>query len=122
MSPCAQTVTFPLRRSLRRGRDGDARESRTLLVLQKRQQVVFAFVLDSGLYLVRRVSGLLVVAMLIHGLWDFSTFIGAGRGEDTGAIPDTIAAAPFAWGTMLVTIAALVVLFRRGKPAVAPAT
>jgi uncharacterized protein len=86
------------------------------------QQVVFAFVLGSGLYLVRRVSGLLVVAMVIHGLWDFSTFIGAGRGEDTGAIPDTIAAAPFTWATMLVTIATLGVLFRRGKPAVAPVT
>jgi hypothetical protein len=68
------------------------------------------------------VSGLLVVAMAIHGLWDFSTFIGAGRGEDTGAIPGTIAAAPFTWATMLVTIATLVVLFRRGKPAVAPVT
>jgi hypothetical protein len=84
------------------------------------QQVVFAFLMGSGLYLVRRVSGLLVVGMVIHGLWDFSSFIGAGRGEDTGGIPDTIAAAPFTWATALLTIATLVVLFRHGKPAAAP--
>jgi uncharacterized protein len=86
------------------------------------QQVGFAFIMGSGLYLVRRVSGLLIVGMVIHGLWDFASFIGAGRGEDTGAIPDTIAAAPFIWATMLLIIAALVVLFRRGKPAAAPVT
>jgi membrane protease YdiL (CAAX protease family) len=86
------------------------------------QQVVFAFILGSGLYLVRRVTGLLAVAMLIHGLWDFSTFIGAGRGEDTGGIPDTVAAAPFTWATMLLTVAALIVLFRRKRLAAAPVT
>lgn len=83
------------------------------------QQVVFAFIFGSGLYLVRRVSGLLVVGMVIHGLWDFSSFMGAGRGEDTGGIPNTIAAAPFTWATVLLIIATLVVLFRRGKPAAA---
>jgi CAAX protease family protein len=84
------------------------------------QQVITAFILGSGLYLVRRVTGLLVTGMVIHGLWDFSSFIAAGRGEDTGAIPHTIAAAPFTYGTMILTVAALVVLFWRRKRAAAP--
>ena len=43
------------------------------------QQMLFAFLMGSGLYLIRRISGLLVVGMVIHGLWDFSSFRGAGR-------------------------------------------
>ena len=81
------------------------------------QQVVAAFLLGSGLYLIRRISGLLIVGMVIHGLWDFSSFIGAGRGADTGGVPKTIAAAPFTYGLMLVTIIVLFGLFRRGKDA-----
>ncbi len=89
------------------------------------QQIILAFVLGSGLYLIRRISGLLVVGMVIHGFWDFSTFIGAGRGADTGGIPKTVIAAPFTYGAMIVTIVILWGLFRRGKgapAAVAPAT
>jgi membrane protease YdiL (CAAX protease family) len=86
------------------------------------QQIVLAFIMGSGLYLIRRVSGLLAAAMVIHGLWDFASFIGAGRGEDTGGIPGTIAAAPFTWGAVIVTVATLVVLFRRGTHASTPAT
>lgn len=39
-------------------------------------QVVLAFLSGSMLYLTRRLTGSLVPAMLLHGLWDFSTFIG----------------------------------------------
>ncbi|MFA9271283.1 MAG: lysostaphin resistance A-like protein, partial [Baekduiaceae bacterium] len=45
------------------------------------RQVGLAFLLGGALYFVRRVSGYLVVGMLLHGLWDFSTFIAAGPGD-----------------------------------------
>ncbi|WP_285025421.1 CPBP family intramembrane glutamic endopeptidase [Plantibacter sp. ME-Dv--P-122b] len=38
------------------------------------QQVVFAFVAGTVFYILRRVTGTLVWAMVLHGLWDFSTF------------------------------------------------
>ncbi|MCU0259077.1 MAG: CPBP family intramembrane metalloprotease [Solirubrobacteraceae bacterium] len=86
------------------------------------QQVGTAFLMGSGLYLIRRISGLLVVGMVIHGLWDFSTFIGAGRGDDAGAgVPSAAYAAPFVLAAMIVTIVLLVKLFRRRSDAPAPA-
>lgn len=38
------------------------------------QQVVFAFIAGTVFYILRRVTGTLVWAMVLHGLWDFSTF------------------------------------------------
>jgi membrane protease YdiL (CAAX protease family) len=38
------------------------------------QQMVFAFVAGTILYILRRVTGTLIWAMVLHGLWDFSTF------------------------------------------------
>lgn len=38
------------------------------------QQVVFAFGAGTVFYVLRRVTGSLVWAMVLHGLWDFSTF------------------------------------------------
>ncbi|SMQ68394.1 CPBP family intramembrane glutamic endopeptidase [Agreia sp. VKM Ac-1783] len=38
------------------------------------QQVVFAFIAGTVFYIVRRVTGTLIWAMVLHGLWDFSTF------------------------------------------------
>lgn len=87
------------------------------------QQVVVAFIFGSGLYLIRRMTGLLVVGMVIHGFWDFSTFIGAGRGEEVG-ISNTVAATPFQFGAIIAIIALLVSVFRhrRGADAEASAT
>jgi membrane protease YdiL (CAAX protease family) len=39
------------------------------------QQVVFAFAVALTYYVTRRIAGTLVVTMLLHALWDFSTFI-----------------------------------------------
>ena len=38
------------------------------------QQVVFAFIAGTTLYILRRTTGSLVWAMILHGFWDFSTF------------------------------------------------
>lgn len=39
------------------------------------KQVVFAFAVGLTYYVTRRISGTLVVTMLLHAIWDFSTFI-----------------------------------------------
>ena len=43
------------------------------------RQVIFAFGAGTIFYILRRVTGSLLWAMVLHGLWDFSTF-GVGRG------------------------------------------
>ncbi len=39
------------------------------------QQVFFAFGIGTAYYVTRRITGALVVTMVLHGAWDFSTFI-----------------------------------------------
>ncbi|MCU0310683.1 MAG: CPBP family intramembrane metalloprotease [Acidimicrobiales bacterium] len=41
------------------------------------QQVVFAFAVGLTYYVTRRIAGTLIVTMVLHALWDFSTFIQA---------------------------------------------
>lgn len=38
------------------------------------QQVVFAFLVATVFYILRRTTGMLVFAMVLHALWDFSVF------------------------------------------------
>jgi len=45
------------------------------------QQVVFAFAVGLTYYVTRRVSGTLIVTMVLHAIWDFSVFI-EGRSVD----------------------------------------
>ncbi len=45
-------------------------------------QFVFAFIVGSLLYSVRRLSGSLILAMVLHGLWDSSIFLPAATGVD----------------------------------------
>jgi membrane protease YdiL (CAAX protease family) len=47
-------------------------------------QLVFTFIIGSALYMVRRVSGNLILPMFLHGLWDSSTFL-AGAADATPA-------------------------------------
>ncbi|WP_313811271.1 CPBP family intramembrane glutamic endopeptidase [Glutamicibacter sp.] len=64
------------------------------------QQVFFAFLAGTVLYILRRTTGSLIWAMVLHGLWDFSVFA-LGHG----------AAGPFAgFGVMLNTLAGVLAL------------
>ena len=38
------------------------------------RQVIFAFVIGSVFYAIRRISGTIIIPMVIHALWDFGTF------------------------------------------------
>ena len=48
------------------------------------RQVLYAFVLGSVFYAIRRISGTIIVPMVIHALWDFGTF-STVAGKPTGA-------------------------------------
>lgn len=43
-------------------------------------QVLLAFCVGSGLYLLRRLSGTLLLPMAVHAAWDFSTFVSGMSG------------------------------------------
>lgn len=49
-------------------------------------QVVLTFIIGSGLYVMRRVSGTLIIPILLHGLWDSSIFITSATGGSASAI------------------------------------
>lgn len=46
-------------------------------------QLLFTFIMGSGLYVVRRVSGNLILPMLLHGLWDSSLFLSQATGASS---------------------------------------
>ena len=74
-------------------------------------QVVLAFSTGSTLYLTRRLTGSLIPAMLLHGLWDFAAFIGKGG----GAVPGLLTVANAALGIVLVWV-----LLRRERHQMTP--
>jgi len=49
------------------------------------KQVVVTFIIGSGMYIARRATGLIVVPMLLHLLWDYSAFT-AGDGSSLGGL------------------------------------
>ncbi|NTU72244.1 MAG: CPBP family intramembrane metalloprotease [Coriobacteriia bacterium] len=57
------------------------------------QQIGFAFVLGGVFYVVRRVTGLIVVPMVLHALWDFGSFTWAGAFAVTNVGPAALAGA-----------------------------
>jgi membrane protease YdiL (CAAX protease family) len=67
-------------------------------------QVVIQFGLGSVYYLARRFSGSLLPAMILHGLWDFSTF--------SSDVPYAGRAAPFIG---IAAVVVVVILLRREK-------
>ncbi len=77
-------------------------------VLGTLTQFVFAFIVGSLLYSVRRISGTLILAMVLHGLWDSSVFLPGATGDN-----------PFAGAVFIYPIALVcaiaVVLKNKGK-------
>lgn len=80
------------------------------------QQIASAFVFGTALYFIRRITGLLVVGMVLHGLWDFATFIGHGPGDDENGVPvSSLVSMPFLYLLIGVTLAAAIVVLRRER-------
>jgi uncharacterized protein len=75
-------------------------------------QVGLAFASGSTLYLLRRGTGSLVPAMILHGFWDFTAFIGDG-GEVVGFVN-------FGVGIVSVILALVVTRRDRDEPTLAP--
>ncbi len=44
-------------------------------------QVVLTFIMGSGFYVMRRMSGTLILPMILHGLWDSSLFMNVAAGR-----------------------------------------
>lgn len=71
-------------------------------------QLVLTFVFGSGLYAIRRLSGTLILPMVLHGLWDSSVFLSTSSG-----VAPTVAQ----WGIYpLAIVCAVAVLRRVGRP------
>ena len=66
-------------------------------------QVAFAFVLGSVLYACRRATGLLVIPIVLHALWDFTTFMSSGEAGTVSAGAQGI----IVYGAVIVCIVAL---------------
>jgi membrane protease YdiL (CAAX protease family) len=49
-------------------------------------QVLLTFVMGSGFYVIRRMSGTLILPMVLHGLWDSSLFLNVA----TGGVPSPV--------------------------------
>jgi len=49
-------------------------------------QVLFTFIFGSGMYVVRRTSGTLILPMVLHGLWDSSLFLSISTGVEPSAV------------------------------------
>jgi uncharacterized protein len=76
------------------------------------RQVIFAFVLGSVFYAIRRISGTIIVPMVIHALWDFGTFtkVAGKAGDVATARTDIVTAGMGAIGQLLVLVAVISVI------------
>ena len=66
-------------------------------------QILFAFALGSVLYACRRATGLLVIPIVLHALWDFTTILSSGEGATVSAGAQGI----IAYGAVIICIVAL---------------
>jgi membrane protease YdiL (CAAX protease family) len=75
------------------------------------RQVFFAFVLGSIFYAIRRISGTIVVVMVLHALWDFGSFSHvAGKAGAVAAKIDIATAGAGLLQSLLVLIAVVLVI------------
>lgn len=75
------------------------------------QQCVIASMAGVALYLWRRGPGLLVAGMVIHGLWDLSSFLLAAHMVDGSPLPQLGSLVGYL--TYLTAVVALIILWRR---------
>lgn len=71
-------------------------------------QVLLTFIFGSGMYVIRRTSGTLILPMVLHGLWDSSLFLSFA----TGVEPSTTQYAVYP----LAIVCAIGVLLKNRKP------
>jgi uncharacterized protein len=80
------------------------------------RQVIFAFVLGSVFYAMRRISGTIVVPMVIHALWDFGSFSHvAGKATAGAAQKVDLTAAGMSMVQTLVVLVALILVIAGAK-------
>ncbi len=86
-------------------------------------QIFFAALAGTGLYLARRGTGAIVVAMALHALWDFSTFLAGVHPSDAGAMLAANFLIPILYLLAAVTLVVLVVRDRKrpAREAITPA-
>jgi membrane protease YdiL (CAAX protease family) len=49
-------------------------------------QVLLTFIVGSGFYVIRRISGTLILPMILHGLWDSSLFLNIATGVNPSVV------------------------------------
>ncbi len=49
-------------------------------------QVLLTFIMGSGFYAIRRMSGTLILSMILHGLWDSALFLNVAVGGAPSSI------------------------------------
>jgi membrane protease YdiL (CAAX protease family) len=82
------------------------------------QQVFFAFLTGSSLYFCRRLTGSLLLPIVLHAQFDFGNFVSNGLGEgDKASIgqPTSDDVVQFVLLNFVVTIVALIVVFRHRR-------
>ena len=76
------------------------------------RQIGFAFAMGSVLYVIRRVTGALVVCILLHAFWDFATFVSAAS---TGATSVFAVLSLFQYVAIVIALVGLVIVLRKGR-------
>ncbi|WP_181762985.1 CPBP family intramembrane glutamic endopeptidase [Rhodococcus spelaei] len=80
-------------------------------------QVAATFVIGTTLYMVRRITGSLVWAMLLHAVWDFSSLASEHTSSSTAGLSGVLVAA-----TVLSTLLLVRLTIRDYRPHAAPVT
>ena len=85
------------------------------------RQFFFAFVLGSVFYAIRRISGTIVVVMVLHALWDFGTFTHvAGKAAGAAAAKIDIATAGAGLLQSLLVLIAIILVIVGAKKILRP--